>query len=239
MFDTQFVLETKKYLFRLFLGVLIGLIGLAISSFIISEIQAASFKLDPEVVSTESGEEFDVNVFIDTGKVETDGADIVLKYNSEILEVLEIIPGEIYYDYPIREAFEGTVKITGLANSSGPFFSGNELFATVKFKAKFGGEETISIEFTNDSTTDSNIAIHGSGTDALTEIGESILYIGGEPPPSSLVSGSVVSRILLAIVYVIIIVVVGYFGYKWWLKRRQPEYFIPEQAPMDKPPSSG
>lgn len=239
MFDISFVLATKKYLFKLLFGVLVGLVGLVISSLIISGVQAASFKLDPEVVSTESGKEFDINVFIDTGKVKTDGADIVLKYNAEILEVLEIIPGESYPSYPIKEAVDGTIKITGLADSSGPFFSGNELFATVKFKAKFGGEETINIEFTNDSTTDSNIAVHKKGTDALTEIGESILYIGGEPPPSSLVSSSVVSKILLAVVYVIIIVVVGYFGYKWWIKRRQPEYFIPEQAPLDKPPSSG
>ena len=114
---TRLILSVKKYVIKIFLGLLIGLIGLVLSSIVVSEIHAASFKLEPEVVSTESGEEFDISVFIDTGKTQTDGADILLKYNQEILEILEILPGEAYSEYPIKEAVDGTIKITGLSDS--------------------------------------------------------------------------------------------------------------------------
>ncbi len=221
-----------------FLRLFVGICAVLIFTFVAAtETQAASFIVVPEVVSTEAGEEFSVDISIDTGGKKTDGADLILKFNSELLEVSRIDPGVIYSDYPTQEVGDGAVKITGVSSQKGPFFKGEGVFATVVFKVLYGGEEFIQIDFEGGSTTDSNVAFHGKGTDILTEVGGSILYISGPEKQKSLVNSSTVGKILLILVYLIVVVVIGFFAYRWWVKKtRDPDVFIPEKAPLDRPP---
>ena len=221
-----------------FLRLFVGICAVLIFTFVAAtEIQAASFIVGPEVVSTEAGEEFSVDISIDTEGKKTDGADLILKFNSELLEVSRIDPGVVYSDYPTQETGDGVVKITGVSYQKGPFFKGEGVFATVVFKVLYGGEEFIQIDFEGGSTTDSNVAFHGKGTDILTEVGGSILYISGPEKQESLVNSSTVGKILLILVYLIVVVVIGFFAYRWWVKKtRDPDVFIPEKAPLDRPP---
>src|SRR3989344_628256 len=199
---------------------------------------AATFSLNPEIVSIQAGQEFSVDVSIDTQKTSVDGADVVLTYNSEKLEVVKIEGGEAFGDYPIQKAENGLVKITGIAPSQGPFFSGEARFASVRFKALFGGEEGIRIDFADDSTVESNIAAHGSAVDILSEASDSLLYIGGAAPTSkSLIRKEVAGKILLIFFYLIITAAVAFFAYRWWVGRsRNDDVFVPESVPLDKPP---
>jgi hypothetical protein len=219
---------------RLFIAIFVALIF----TFVVSEqVQAASFTVDPEVVSTEAGEEFSVDVSIDTGGKKTDGADLVLKFNAEKLEVLRVDPGVVYSDYPIQETGDGVVKVTGISSQKGPFFEGEGVFATIVFKVLYGGEEFIKVDFEDGSTTDSNVAFHGKGTDILSEVGGSILYISGPEKQESFINTSAAGKILIVLVYLIIVVIVGFFAYRWWVKKtREQDIFIPEKAPLDRPP---
>lgn len=209
-------------------------------TFIVSQkVEAAILSVEPEIISADAGKEFTVEIKLDTEKKMTDGADVILRYDPEKIEVIGIIPGITYPDYPIQKIEEGKISITGVAASTGPFFEGTDLFATVKFKALFGGEETVSIDFTQDSTVESNVALHGKGTDILTGVEDSILYISGQPASSRpLIDAATVSRVLLIIVYIVIITIVGFVIYRFWSKKFRPatEVFTPERVPMDRPP---
>ena len=198
---------------------------------------AASFSLNPEIVSTQAGQEFSVDVLINTQKTSVDGADVVLTYNSEKLEVVKIEGGEAFGDYPIQKAESGLVKITGIAASQGPFFSGEARFASVRFKALSGGEEGIRIDFADDSTVESNIAAHGSAVDILSEASDSLLYISGGSTASKSDKKQVAGRILLIFFYLVITAAVAFFAYRWWVSRsKADELFVPESVPLDRPP---
>lgn len=205
------------------------------------KVDAAVLSVIPEIISTDAGEEFTVEVNLNTEGKKTDGTDVILRYDPEKIEVIGIIPGITYPDYPIQKIEEGKISITGVAASTGPFFDGNDLFASVKFKALFGGEEVVSIDFTEESTVESNVALHGRGTDILTGVEDSILYISGQQALSKpLIDTGTVGRVLLIIVYIVIIALVGFVIYRWWSKKFRPaaEVFTPEQVPMDRPPPS-
>ena len=120
----------------------------------IEKVEAAIISVSPEIISVDAGKEFTVEINLDTEKKMTDGADVILRYDPEKIEVIGIIPGVTYPDYPIQKIEDGKVSITGIAASTGPFFEGKDLFASVKFKALFGGEEVVSIDFTEESTTE-------------------------------------------------------------------------------------
>ena len=170
------------------------------------KVDAAVLSVVPEIVSTDAGEEFTIEVNLNTEGKKTDGADVILRYDPEKIEVIGIIPGITYPDYTIQKIEEGKISITGVAASTGPFFEGNDLFASVKLKALFGGEEVVSIDFTEESTVESNVALHGKGTDILTGVEDSILYISGQQALSKpLIDAGTVGRVLLIIVYIMII----------------------------------
>ena len=212
--------------------------GFLLSFIFTSKVDAASMKLNPDVVTTQSGETFSVDIILDAQGAQTDGADVVLKYDPNQLEVVNVKEGETYPKYPIKQIEEEFVKITGISNKSGPFFSSSGVFATVTFKAKFGGEHVIKIDFNNDSTIDSNVAAHGKGTDILSEVGDSILYIGGASS-ENLILNSTVTTIIMILIYIIIVVIIAYLAYKWYRKRQKGEdIFIPVVAPLDRPPDS-
>jgi len=203
------------------------------------KVEAAILSVTPEIVSAQAGEEFTIEVTLDTESKSTDGADVVLRYDPEKIEALSVIAGVTYPEYPIQKIEEGKISITGLASSTGPFFSGKDLFASVRFKPLFGGEEVVSIDFTQDSTIESNVALHGKGTDILTGVEDSVLYISGQPVSNDpLVDAGTVGRILLVIFYIDVITLVGFVIYRWWSKkiRSGEEAYTPEQVPMDRPP---
>ena len=203
------------------------------------KIEAAIISLSPEIISTDADKEFTVEINLDTEKKMTDGADVILRYDPEKIEVIGIIPGVTYPDYPIQKIEDGKVSITGIAASTGPFFEGKDLFASVKFKALFGGEEVVSIDFTEESTTESNVSLHEKGVDILSGVENSILYISGQQAQSRrFVDAGTVGSVLLVIVYIIIIAIVGFVAYRYWSRKIRPaeELYTPENVPMDKPP---
>ncbi len=229
-------------MFNSLLKIILGLTFLLVLATIASSNSyAATLKIEPEIISAEAGQEFTVEVHLDTEGNSTDGADAIIRYNSEKLEAVEILPGTIYQNYPIKKIEEGKVSITGLASSTGSFFSGDDLFASVKFKALLGGEENVRIDFAADSTVESNVAEHGKGIDILTGVNDSVLYLSGETAVGgSLIDTATAGRALLVVFYIMITAVVGFLIYRWWLTRlrREEEVFRPEQVPMDKPPGT-
>lgn len=129
------------------------------------------------------GANFKVDVVLSTFKP-TGGADLILKYDPKMLELVPnnkqaINLGKIYQEYPVNEvdSKEGKITLTGLTSLSSKGFVGEGLLLTINFKAKTKGSTKISFDFTKRSTTDSNISEEGSGVDLLDEVSEYTINI--------------------------------------------------------------
>ena len=110
------------------------------------------------------GEEFDVELLLDTKGVQTSGTDVIVSYDPAVVEVLDVRPGLLYQKYPLNEVDFASGKIGFSAVTEPPkTFSGKGVLAYLKLKALKAGAATLEIEFTKDVTTDSNVVQPVSG----------------------------------------------------------------------------
>lgn len=119
-----------------------------------------------------AGESIPVSVKIDTGGAFASGADVILKFDSKVLEAssASLIKGTIFAEYPVARVEEGVVRLTGITSLSGQDFSGSGIFATIIFKGKSPGKSMISFDYTPTSTVDSNIFGPEVAGDMLKEV---------------------------------------------------------------------
>lgn len=121
-----------------------------------------------------TGEEFPLEVRIVTAGKSTDSTDLVLHYNPKQVQMIasQLKMGTIYSDYPIADddSQTGIIRISGITPPGEEGFNGIGTFATIPFKTLSEGDASFSVEFTKDSTTDSNLVESGAPKDILTEI---------------------------------------------------------------------
>ena len=158
----------------------------------------SSFSLSPSTGSFYVGQKFSVNILINTDNIPSNGADVVLSYDSDSLEVLDsmpaqagtqIKPGSVYEVYiaNIVNPTAGEIKVTAFSvmgnYNSG---TGNGVFATIDFLAKKEVSPTdVIFDFTLGSTIDTNIAEAGTGDDILSAVADgSYSIIPDATPPA-------------------------------------------------------
>lgn len=111
-----------------------------------------------------------VSVVVGTGGHTIDGVDLVVRYNPKVLEATQggLIKGKILSEYPLvsLDAGKGLISISGISSLNKGFI-GTGQFATLNFKAKAVGAAPLTIDFTKDSTTDSNLVETGTSKDIL------------------------------------------------------------------------
>ncbi len=119
------------------------------------------------------GENIPVTIELFSGKV-TDGADIILTYDPKKLQIIPastkvpVAVGNLYNDYPINKVDESTgyIFVSGITSQANGVMA-NGVFGTISFKAKAAGSTKISVNFTPNSTVDSNIIENKSAKDLL------------------------------------------------------------------------
>lgn len=107
-----------------------------------------------------------------TSPTPSDGVDLVLKFDPNILRVSEsdIQKGTIFPQYPLVSVDPtGVVRVSGIASGPKGGFTGKGILATINFRAIKLGVSKLSLDFTPGSTTDSNIA--AGSKDLLEEVG--------------------------------------------------------------------
>lgn len=108
-----------------------------------------------------AGDSVAVKISIETGRYRVIGADIILKFDPNLLEADKngVKAGSTFSDYPFIDIDNknGLVQISGIAPKSSSGFKGKGEFATVNFKTKAKGSSLISIDFKPGSTIDSNL----------------------------------------------------------------------------------
>lgn len=153
------------------------LLFLPIVFFLISPklIRAASpsLKFNSNSKDISLGEEFTVDVIVDTAGEQAVGADAIVLFDGNVLEAESINPGTIFSDYPslIIDNKKGKLTISGIVKAQSSLFSGSGVLASINFKSIAVGNANLHFDFTQGSTRDSNIAVTKGNGDVLTEVG--------------------------------------------------------------------
>lgn len=118
------------------------------------------------------GDEFLVNVILDTSEFQADGVDVVLNYNPQYLEFKKIdYSDSVFSTFPPYSVIKGGGRISFSALSpAGQTFQGKGKVAAISFQALKQGESEIYFDFQPDSAFDSNVALHGKGKDILEKV---------------------------------------------------------------------
>lgn len=118
---------------------------------------AAKLSLNPASANLTEECENIVNIMVDTQGEDTRGADAFMSYNPNEIEMLSILPGDMYNSYPGKIIRNGDIFITAFSENG--FFVGSGTLARLVFKSKPGVKSTtISFKYSPGSTVDSNVA---------------------------------------------------------------------------------
>lgn len=142
---------------------------------------SATLTLTPATVTTSVGQTVSVKIDLNTGGSTTDGTRAILLFDKNLLEATAVVPGSLYKEYPQTaqtvDNTTGTVKVSGIAPDAP--YNGTGTFATIDFKAKSAGSTTIRFDFTQGSTTDSNVADTATSSDILAQATGATVTISG------------------------------------------------------------
>lgn len=130
----------------------------------------AAISLSTPKTTIKVGEEMVVSVNISSQEL-TDGTDLIIVYNPEILSGQPVKPGTIYNDFPLNTVDQeaGKITVSGITSATGGVLA-NGLFGTIVFQAKKAGSAEVSLEYVPGSTTDSNVIESKTAKDLLTEV---------------------------------------------------------------------
>lgn len=119
------------------------------------------------------GETIPLTIGLSTAESFTDGADVVLKFDQNILEASPagFIKGKIYTDYPQVSVDNktGLVSISGITSFANGYL-GTGVFGVLNFKAKKQGVSQVEVVFNPGETTNSNITQSKTAKNILEKV---------------------------------------------------------------------
>lgn len=122
---------------------------------------AASLSFSPASQSVTLNNNFNISVILNTGGSDTDGADVIVNYDGNRLQIVSATLGDLYANKLVVDTSTNgkiTLRATTTADQS---YNGTGTFATLSFKAIAEGTANVYFDFTSGSTTDSNVAYLG------------------------------------------------------------------------------
>ena len=154
--------------------------------------EAASLSLSPATGTYNVGDEFVVDINLDTESASVDGVDLnTVNFNATLLEVVDedpntdgvqIFEGEVLAIVAGNTVNNQTGKITfSKLATAGSTYSGSGMVASITFKTLASGTANVNISYSADSTLDSNVA--SAGDDLLTTVTNASFTILGTTPP--------------------------------------------------------
>lgn len=151
---------------------------------------AATLSLSPSAASVAGGDIFSVHVLLDTQGVSVDGVDLTyLRYDPALLAVqdddasadgVQITSGTLMPNTLVNtaDATSGRIAFSQAVQMGSASYAGSGTLATVRFRALAQGNVSVTIDFTRNNTTDTNIAAEGA--DVLTAVTNGLYVISGQ-----------------------------------------------------------
>ncbi len=149
----------------------------------------ASLTLSPATKSVKVGEQFTLDVMLDTAGDLSSGVDLSMNYDPKLLDVvdsdaaadgIQIAPATVFDFSPQNLVTLATGHIdfsaSQQATSKGVAVTGQKI-ATITFKTKSAGSATVSFDFTPGSLDDTNVIKIEDARDLLNTIEESTVTI--------------------------------------------------------------
>jgi len=179
-----------------FINNIVRYVLIAVSMFLPMSVFAATLSLSPVSGTYTIGDEFSVNVYLNTESIDIAAVDLELTYPADLLSVVDnnssqngvqIMPGSLMPEVPLNIIENNKVRFAQLAYAGQPF-SNNEpqLFATISFRAIASGIAPLTILHTLGNTRDSNVAVNGTDIlSGVTNASFSILTSDGQLLTSS------------------------------------------------------
>lgn len=162
----------------------------------LEQVSGGKIVLISDKTSYAVGETIPVTIRVSTGGFTTDGTDLILNFDPQLLEVESnsvFKKGSVYAEYPVVsvDSRAGSVRISGITSVGSSGFNGTGEFATLTFKAKATGKASLIAEFKPGLTTDSNIIQTKVADDVLSAVYNLDLAVGeGTGTQVDLSSGS-------------------------------------------------
>jgi hypothetical protein len=143
----------------------------------------------PQIIAQTPKKNFKINeivpveVKIVTAGNPADSADLIIRFDPRLLEAsgssfFEL--GRIYPEYPVADIDRkaGLIQLSATTPSGLPGFTGIGTLVKLNFKAKAIGETTISVDFQENSTAESNIVLSNTNKDILAYVRNAPIAIG-------------------------------------------------------------
>lgn len=191
---------------------LIPLISLAASPAL-----AAYFTLNPQSRTVAPDETFSVDVKINTDGENVTSADALFNFNSSILSVSSITPGD-FFPRNFKTTTPSQIYVGGAVQNATETRTGTGLLATINFQAIGSGTASLAFDCTAGKTSDSNITKDDrNATDILNcdQLVDGVYTVSGDvtstqptPTPKTLPeSGSVEQTLLFAGIGIVLTIV--------------------------------
>lgn len=157
-----------------------------------AQASAASLVFSPSSGTVALEQEFDVGVFLNTAGALVDGMDAKIIYEPGKLEAKEITTNaNAFYDFPTQtiNSTTGRITIQGTARAGAPYStSGPVQVATISLKALTAGTTSLTFDFLQGATTDSNVAENATNLDILASVGNATFTVSSTTSASPLPS---------------------------------------------------
>jgi hypothetical protein len=132
----------------------------------------------PDIITVAVGEEFDVEVWVDTGGKVIDGSDVFIPLKSFTL--VKFMGNNLTFanrlELQYQDVFNNVLRFSHMTQPFGSTFMGLGKIATLTVKA--GAIEDLEFHWTLGSTIDTNLS--HAGQDLLTSVGKLLLIEKGE-----------------------------------------------------------
>lgn len=164
----------KKYLVvsLILLSIVVGELFWA-RSYLRKPAAEASLTLSPPSGTYKLGGTFTVRILLDTKEDASDGVDVRLSFDPEILQVgSEVKNGALFPQVAANKIDNenGSIHFSVLNPPGKDAVKGGGILGEITFLALAPGQAKVSFDFVLGSTTDSNVALAGEGVDILKKV---------------------------------------------------------------------
>lgn len=129
-------------------------------------VDAARLSFDPVTFTASPSSTFTVKVRVDTTGVATTNSEALISFDSNLLEVTNVAPGDFYPEH-FKTIGTGSVRLGGTVTSPTDTRTGTGIISTMTLRAKTTGTAKLTFDCIAGQTTESNVTRANDAVDVI------------------------------------------------------------------------